>query len=130
MPLIYKVTLGAGYLELPQVELPQGRLTKDTLNTKNVYIIDCHSDVFLWVGSQSSKFVRFAGQHLSRELRLLLDRPDHVMVTRCLESAEPLLFKAKFDDWNDLIQVRDWLNFSGLLRKHFPSLSIKRKASV
>lgn len=105
LPLIYKVTLGTGYLELPQVELPHGHLTKETLNTKNVYIIDCHSDVFLWIGSQSSKFVRFAGQHLSRELRLLLDRPDHVMVTRCLESAEPLLFKAKFDDWNDLIQV-------------------------
>lgn len=45
-PVLYKVGLGMGYLELPQVEYK--KLESSLLETKNVYILDCHSDLFIW----------------------------------------------------------------------------------
>ena len=44
------VGLGMGYLELPQVEVPNNRLKQDMLNTKSVFILDCYTDLFVWVG--------------------------------------------------------------------------------
>lgn len=47
-PNLYKAGLGQGYLELPQVDLPQGQLHQSLLRTSEVYILDCHSDIFVW----------------------------------------------------------------------------------
>jgi hypothetical protein len=47
-PRLYQVRLGMGYLELPQVEVPHGRLANTLLNNRNVYILDCYLDVFVW----------------------------------------------------------------------------------
>lgn len=48
-PRLYRVELGMGYLELPQVEIPSGTKLQHTLLTnRNVYILDCHIDVFVW----------------------------------------------------------------------------------
>lgn len=47
-PRLYQVQLGMGYLELPQVEVKQGKLTHTLLVSKNVYLLDCYSDVFVW----------------------------------------------------------------------------------
>ena len=47
-PHLYQVGLGMGYLELPQVELPQGRMTRELLGSKHVYVLDCFGDVFVW----------------------------------------------------------------------------------
>ena len=45
-PVLYKVGLGLGYLELPQVDYR--KLTSSLLETKNVYILDCYTDLFIW----------------------------------------------------------------------------------
>ena len=58
LPRLYKVGLGMGYLELPQVELPGNKLTKDLLITKNVFILDCFYDVFVWIGRKSTRLVQ------------------------------------------------------------------------
>lgn len=49
-PRMYKVGLGMGYLELPQVEIPHNVLTQKLLDSKNVFILDCKSDLFVWIG--------------------------------------------------------------------------------
>nr|XP_006817675.1 PREDICTED: protein flightless-1 homolog [Saccoglossus kowalevskii] len=104
-PKLYKVGLGMGYLELPQVDLPRQRLTQDLLNTKNVYILDCHSDVFVWIGRKSSRLVRAAALKLSQEICNVIPRPDVAMVTRNLEGHESQLFKSKFENWDDVLYV-------------------------
>lgn len=48
VPRLYQVGLGMGYLELPQVELPKKKLVKTLLSQKNVYLLDCYNDVFIW----------------------------------------------------------------------------------
>ncbi|XP_035694685.1 protein flightless-1 homolog [Branchiostoma floridae] len=105
-PRLYQVCLGMGYLELPQVELGSGqRLRKVVLNTRNVYILDCYSDVFVWLGRKSTRLVRAAALKLSQELCNMLPRPDVAMVTRVQEGTETQVFKSKFTGWDDIVPV-------------------------
>ncbi|XP_052819033.1 protein flightless-1 homolog isoform X1 [Mya arenaria] len=102
---LYKVGLGMGYLELPQEEIPHGKLKKSILDTKQVYIMDCKSDVFVWIGKKSTRLIRAAALKLSQELNAMLDRPGYCTVTRCLEGTEPQIFKTKFLGWDDVLPV-------------------------
>ncbi|KAI0215974.1 Flightless-1-like protein [Lamellibrachia satsuma] len=104
-PLLYKVGLGMGYLELPQVELPQHKLTQSLLSTRAVYILDCHTEVFVWIGRKSPRLVRAAALKLSQEVCSMLYRPECTTVTRCLEGTEPHIFKLQFAGWDDVIAV-------------------------
>ena len=47
-PVLYRVGLGMGYLELPQVEYKPKQLTRKHFETKNVYILDCCSELYVW----------------------------------------------------------------------------------
>lgn len=55
---LYQVCLGMGYLELPQVEVKHNQLKPSLLNTKCVYILDCHTDLFIWIGKKSTRLVK------------------------------------------------------------------------
>lgn len=47
-PVLYKVCLGTGYLELPQVQYKPKQLTKSHFDTRNVFIMDVLTDVYIW----------------------------------------------------------------------------------
>ena len=94
-----------GYLELPQVEVPGNKMKQDHLQTKNVYILDCYSDVFVWVGKKSTRLVRAAALKLSSELFAMLIRPEYAMIHRVSEGTESQVFKSKFIGWDDVIAV-------------------------
>ena len=99
------IGLGMGYLELPQVEVPGNKMKQDHLQTKNVYILDCYSDVFVWVGKKSTRLVRAAALKLSSELFAMLIRPEYAMIHRVSEGTESQVFKSKFIGWDDVIAV-------------------------
>lgn len=74
------------------------------LDTKSVYILDCWSDVFIWIGRKSPRLVRAAALKLSQELCGMLHRPKHAMVTRNLEGTEcqvgwPTCLRTGTDPW-------------------------------
>ncbi|XP_030759863.1 protein flightless-1 [Sitophilus oryzae] len=104
-PRLYRVQLGMGYLELPQVEVPHGKLVNTLLKSKNVYILDCYLDVFVWIGKKSTRLVNAAAVKLSEELFNMIDRPDYALVTRVREGTEPQVFKCKFVGWDEVIAV-------------------------
>ncbi|XP_068574594.1 protein flightless-1 homolog [Cebidichthys violaceus] len=120
-PKLYKVGLGLGYLELPQINyklsvehkdhkikldtLPEMRLLQSLLDTKGVYILDCWSDVFIWIGRKSPRLVRAAALKLGQEICSMLHRPKHACVTRNLEGTECQVFKSKFKNWDDVLKV-------------------------
>lgn len=104
-PRLYKVGLGKGYLELPQVHIPKNGLVNKLLDTKCVYILDCITDVFVWIGKKSTRLVRAAALKLSQELHDMIFRPDYVTIYRCLEGTEPQIFKTKFIGWDDVLPV-------------------------
>ncbi|XP_065899983.1 protein flightless-1 homolog [Dysidea avara] len=103
-PKVYQVTLGKGYLELPQVQIPGGLLIKDLLNTRHVYIIDCYSELFVWVGKRSERLVRAAALRLAQELCDLLERPAVATVTKVLQGAEQFVFRCKFVGWEGVLR--------------------------
>nr|XP_056722154.1 protein flightless-1 homolog [Euleptes europaea] len=119
-PKLYKVGLGLGYLELPQINyklsvehkkrpsvdlLPEMRLLQSLLDTKSVYILDCWSDVFIWIGRKSPRLVRAAALKLGQELCGMLHRPKHALVIRNLEGTECQVFKSRFKNWDDVLKV-------------------------
>lgn len=58
------------------------------LDTRCVYILDCWSDVFIWLGRKSPRLVRAAALKLGQELCGMLHRPRHTVVSRSLEGTE------------------------------------------
>ncbi|XP_055380330.1 protein flightless-1 [Condylostylus longicornis] len=104
-PRLYQVQLGMGYLELPQVEIPEKKLMHTLLNSKNVYILDCFIDMFVWFGKKSTRLVKAAAIKLSQELFSMIKRPEHALVTRVQEGIETQIFKSKFIGWDEVIAV-------------------------
>lgn len=105
IPRLYQVQLGMGYLELPQVEIPEQKLVSSLLASKNVYILDCFTDLFVWFGKKSTRLVRAAAIKLSRELFNMISRPAYALVTRLQEDAETQMFKSKFIGWDEVMAV-------------------------
>lgn len=105
MPRLYQVQLGMGYLELPQVEVPQQKLVHTLLNSKNVYILDCHTDLFVWFGKKSTRLVRAAAVKLSQELFNMINRSEYAQITRVQEGTETQIFKSNFAGWEEIIAV-------------------------
>uniref|UniRef100_A0A3B3CSC8 FLII actin remodeling protein n=1 Tax=Oryzias melastigma TaxID=30732 RepID=A0A3B3CSC8_ORYME len=68
--------------------MPELRLLQSLLDTKCVYILDCWSDVFIWIGRKSPRLVRAAALKLGQEICSMLHRPKHACVTRNLEGTE------------------------------------------
>ncbi|XP_055619674.1 protein flightless-1 [Toxorhynchites rutilus septentrionalis] len=104
-PRLYQIQLGMGYLELPQVEHPGKNQHYTILNSKNVYILDCYLDLFVWFGKKSTRLVRAAAIKLSQELFNMIERPEYALITRVQEGTETQVFKSKFTGWDEIIAV-------------------------
>merc|ERR1712228_769657 len=73
-------------------------LAKDELKTEDVFIVDNHRHVFVWVGDGASEMEKF--QAIGRA-HIYLSRTDHGIapIPRILEGKETPLFKANFADF-------------------------------
>ncbi|KHN73472.1 Protein flightless-1 -like protein [Toxocara canis] len=99
----YQVQIGMGFLELPQVELKSGILKQEMLNTNCAYILDCTSDIFLWLGKKANRLLKMAGQKMVTELHAMLERPDYTTISRETEGEESTMFRSKFQGWDDIV---------------------------
>lgn len=119
-PALYRVNLGMGYLELPQIKyqlltehekkpdlelVPNKRLVPSILNTKSVYVLDTHTDVFVWMGRRSPRLLRNAALKLANEIMNMIHRPSFTIVSRQLENTESVIFKSYFHGWTDVLKV-------------------------
>ncbi|KAL5109592.1 Protein flightless-1 [Taenia crassiceps] len=130
-PILYDVKLGKGYLELLQVDLPLGQLTRDILNSENVYLVDSGGELFVWMGKKSVRFLRYAGFKLAEELTEMMPRGcfggaedtliDEIVADSsveqtvtahkrlppqpCPEGAENEIFRAQFVGWEPAMAV-------------------------
>ncbi|KAM9494572.1 protein flightless-1 homolog [Clarias gariepinus] len=142
-PKLYKVGLGLGYLELPQINyklsvehknrfkldvLPELRLLQSLLDTKGVYVLDCWSEVFIWIGRKSPRLVRAAALKLGQELCSMLHRPKHAVVIRNLEGTECQVFKSKFKNWDDVLKVDYTRNAESVKQNDNLSGKVKKDA--
>jgi hypothetical protein len=65
-----------------------------------VYILDCASEVFIWIGKNADKTMRKFAEELVD--RWKTDRPSWNMYTVVYEDEEPILFREKFADWPEI----------------------------
>ncbi|CAN8029961.1 unnamed protein product [Ixodes persulcatus] len=93
------------FVTAPRLDLPGGKLVESLLDTKNVYLLDVKSDLFVWLGKRSTRLVRAAALKLCQELLCMIHRPPHATLNRCLEGTESMVFKSKFVGWDDVIAV-------------------------
>ncbi|CAD5220329.1 unnamed protein product [Bursaphelenchus xylophilus] len=103
--ILYMVKMGMGSMELPQVELKGNKLHKDVLRTDKVFILDCTSDLFLWMGKKANRLLKLAGQKIAAELHTMIQRPEYTDLCRENEGEESTWFRQKFAGWDDVIRV-------------------------
>jgi len=87
------------------VEVKHNKMMQSLLKSKNVYILDCNTDVFVWIGRKATRLVHAAALKLSQELCKMLSRPEHAVVSKVLEGNESQVYKSKFFGWDDVIAV-------------------------
>ncbi|KAK9715492.1 hypothetical protein RND81_06G168200 [Saponaria officinalis] len=97
-PKLYRVEKGAAEPEETE------SLTRDLLNTNKCYLLDCGTEVFVWIGRTTSLDERKSASGAAEELLKSLERPKSHII-RIIEGFETVVFRAKFESWPETAQV-------------------------
>ncbi|RYR77067.1 hypothetical protein Ahy_A01g001545 [Arachis hypogaea] len=81
-------------------------LTRELLETKKCYILDCGLEVFIWMGRNTSLDARKSAGVSAEELLNSTDRPKSQII-RIIEGFETVMFKSKFDSWPETTNVQN-----------------------
>ncbi|KAL3744025.1 hypothetical protein ACJRO7_013301 [Eucalyptus globulus] len=73
-------------------------LTRDLLDTNKCYLLDCGTEVFVWMGRSTSLDDRKSASSAAEELIHGPDRPQSQII-RLIEGFETVVFRSKFDSW-------------------------------
>lgn len=97
--VLYKVSDASGSLEFSRVPT-SGALTKDLLDSNDVFLVDAGSEIFVWVGRGSNPTEKresmiFANRYLQEN-----GKPQNTAITRVVEGAETPVFKSLFKTWD------------------------------
>ncbi|CAI9099911.1 OLC1v1036806C1 [Oldenlandia corymbosa var. corymbosa] len=91
-PKLYSVVDG-------QVQPLDEELSKSILENNKCYLLDCGSEVFVWVGRVTQVDERKAAIQAAEEFITIQNRPKSTQVTRLIQGYETHSFKANFDSW-------------------------------
>ncbi|KAI5081901.1 hypothetical protein GOP47_0001644 [Adiantum capillus-veneris] len=89
------------------LELDATPLTKDLLESKKCFVLDCGTEVFVWSGRMTSLEERKAAYAAAEELLTAQNRPKHTHITRVIEGSETSPFRANFDLGGDSVGSED-----------------------
>ena len=88
--------------EYSLIEVETKRLSREALATDGCFILDCQTEIFVWIGKNSTSSMRnFAMNHAKENF--LESRPDWTHFARNVEGGEEILFREKFAEWPDII---------------------------
>uniref|UniRef100_A0A1J3I126 Villin-3 n=1 Tax=Noccaea caerulescens TaxID=107243 RepID=A0A1J3I126_NOCCA len=89
-PKLYSIADG-------QVESIDGDLSKGMLENNKCYLLDCGSEVFIWVGRVTQVEERKTATQAAEDF--VASRPKATRITRVIQGYEPHSFKSNFDSW-------------------------------
>ncbi|KAM0020504.1 putative villin headpiece, villin/Gelsolin, ADF-H/Gelsolin-like domain superfamily [Helianthus debilis subsp. tardiflorus] len=78
--------------------VPADSLTKKLLQTHNCYLLDCGSEIYVWMGRSTSMQERKSANKVAEEYLRGQDRPKSIII-RMSEFFETVSFRSKFDSW-------------------------------
>ncbi|KAM0008068.1 putative villin headpiece, villin/Gelsolin, ADF-H/Gelsolin-like domain superfamily [Helianthus debilis subsp. tardiflorus] len=82
-----------------QVKDVDGELLKSLLENNKCYLLDCGSEVFVWVGRVTQVDERKAAMQAAEEFITSQSRPKATRVTRLIQGYETHSFKSNFESW-------------------------------
>ncbi|KAL0714658.1 hypothetical protein Bca4012_021637 [Brassica carinata] len=91
-PKLYSIADG-------QVESIDGNLSKSMLENNKCYLLDCGSEVFIWVGRVTQVEERKTAIQAAEDFIASENKPKATRVTRVIQGYEPHSFKSNFDSW-------------------------------
>ena len=97
---LFSVCLEKDSLELPQVRFTEYRPNRKHLECGEVFILDSHSQVFVWQGRKANGILRNAGLFLAQEIMEMFPRPEHVSTRLISQGLEPVSFRSQFSNWD------------------------------
>lgn len=82
-----------------EVNPVEGELSKSLLENNKCYLLDCGSEVFVWVGRVTQVDERKAASQATEEFFASQNRPKSTRITRIIQGYETHSFKSNFDSW-------------------------------
>ncbi|XP_062168173.1 villin-3 isoform X2 [Alnus glutinosa] len=82
-----------------QVKIMEGELSKSLLENNRCYLLDCGSEVFIWVGRVTQVEERKTAIQMAEEFVASQNRPKSTRITRVIQGYETHSFKSNFDSW-------------------------------
>lgn len=79
-------------------------LTRELLDTNKCYLLDCGTEIFVWMGRTTSLDERKKASAVAEELSRGSDRPKSHII-RVIEGFETVAFQLKFDSWPHTVDV-------------------------
>jgi len=111
-PRLFKCSDSTGELKTTPVKSTGTLLSKSLLDSKDVFIVDCGSELFVWVGSQASDGERAGALDTANKFLASAKRPAWTQAKRVVDGGEPPSFKAKFSDFFTPAPPPDFRNAS------------------
>lgn len=94
-----RVSDSGGELAVSPIEAEDGKLTKDMLDTKDVFILDVGSEIFVWIGKETTAEEKKGGMRIASTFLEKSGRSAKTPITRVMETGETALFKSFFNQW-------------------------------
>jgi len=104
VPKLIRVSDAAGSLVTSPVA--EGDLNKTMLDTKDVFLLDVGSEIYVWIGKGASQDERKGGMKVGTDYCAQGSRPKGTKVTKVLETSEPATFKANFSTWAEPVGLQ------------------------
>ncbi|KAK4485445.1 hypothetical protein RD792_008086 [Penstemon davidsonii] len=93
------ITLILGSIADGQVKTVDGELSKSILENNKCYLLDCGSEVFVWVGRVTQVDERKVAIQAAEDFVASQNRPKSTHITRVIQGYETHSFKSNFDSW-------------------------------
>ncbi|KZV27320.1 villin-3 [Dorcoceras hygrometricum] len=82
-----------------QLKAVDGVISKSVLENNNCYLLDCGSEVFIWVGRVTQVDERKAAIQAAEDFLATQNRPKATHIYRLIQGHETHAFKSNFDSW-------------------------------
>ncbi|KAF3336881.1 villin-2-like isoform X1 [Carex littledalei] len=83
-----------------QMKLEESMDSNGKLDSHKCYLLDCGSELFLWVGKLAPVNVRIAATRIVKDFIERENRSNNTCITRIVQGYETIAFKSKFDSWS------------------------------
>eukprot|EP01094_Clydonella_sp_ATCC50884_P024887 TRINITY_DN6370_c0_g2_i4.p1 TRINITY_DN6370_c0_g2~~TRINITY_DN6370_c0_g2_i4.p1 ORF type:complete len:1509 (-),score=458.21 TRINITY_DN6370_c0_g2_i4:8-4405(-) len=78
---------------------------REFLDTKSSTVVDCETELFVWIGKKSPVYQRKLSMLVAKKLTQEKHRPKWTSITRIPEGAETILFKEKFSNFPGMLPI-------------------------